>query len=645
MSRPINLAQQAPGQPRRLAAGRRPGGRRTSRLSWLLTAALILVAIAWSGWLARTQLLGEASVIDRLETSTLDWRLEIAGPLAPPGSVAIVAIDDRTVTAEGGYPLARGRVAAIVGAIERSGAKGLAIDILFAGTGGAGGGQTGGGEAGGGEAAAGDAALAAALAGIPSAIAAAATFDKAASSLVPMAEDVLSPAALFADAARVGLVNVSTDAGGTPRLMPMLVLTPEGPMPSILLAAAGLGTGGEAALAGDAVRLGPASRRLDLGWHLPLRFHGPAGTIETVSAEQLLANGSDPDLAGRLVFLGVTATAIGDNFSTPFDPQMPGVEVLATGAANLIDGTALIRDAAVRRVDAGAAVALTLLAVGLIALVPLPIALAVTAATLLAFLGATAVGVANGVWLASVLPLAAMLPPAALAGSIRLYQDRRLARTLADAEAALRRFQPRALALHLAGNPDFLMVPQERDAAILFVDLAGFTGMSERLGASRTRDVLKEFHTLVVEELVPRGGVVLNFMGDGAMVVFGLPEAGEGDATNALAASLAMITAVRGWIARTGAETKLGGVRLGAHYGPVILSRLGHDEEQHITATGDSVNVASRLMEVAKANGAGIAVSKALWDAADVAGLTPPESWEVVAIRGREEPMTVGLWR
>ena len=167
----------------------------------------------------------------------------------------------------------------------------------------------------------------------------------------------------------------------------------------------------------------------------------------------------------------------------------------------------------------------------------------------------------------------------------------------------------------------------------------------QRLGASRTRDVLKEFHTLVVEELVPRGGVVLNFMGDGAMVVFGLPEAGEGDATQALAASLAMITAVRGWIARTGAETRLGGVRLGAHYGPVILSRLGHDEEQHITATGDSVNVASRLMEVAKANGAGIAVSKALWDAADVAGLTPPESWEVVAIRGREEPMTVGLWR
>ena len=106
-----------------------------------------------------------------------------------------------------------------------------------------------------------------------------------------------------------------------------------------------------------------------------------------------------------------------------------------------------------------------------------------------------------------------------------------------------------------------------------------------------------------------------------------------------------MIAAVRGWIARTGAETKLGGVRLGAHYGPVILSRLGHDEEQHITATGDSVNVASRLMEVGKARRADIVISAALWEAAETEGVPPPDRWEVVSIRGRAEAMNVGLWQ
>ena len=575
-------------------------------------------------------LAGAGSVIDRIEPAALDWRMIAAGPLAPPESVAVVAIDDQTVAAEGGYPLARGRVARIVDAIAESGAKAIAIDILFAE----------------GEAAdPDDAALAKALSRLPSVIAAAASFDKSLATLVPSAKDVLAPAAVFAAAAKVGLVNVATDAGGTPREMPLLIVTPKGPAPSIVLAAAGLGEEAAPSLSAEAVRIGGASRQLDIGWHLPLRFYGPSQTITTVSAAGLLAGLPDERLAGRLVFLGVTATAIGDNFTTPFDPQMPGVEVLATAGANLIDGTQLIRDGAVRRIDAVAAVLLTLLAVAAIALLPLPIALSTSLAALLAWLGGTFFGVANGYWLAATLPVAAVVPPAALAGFVRMNRDRRISRGLAAAEAALRRFQPQALADHIAGNPAFLSVPEERDVAVLFIDLAGFTGMSERLGATRTRDVLKEFHSLVVEEFMPRGGVVLSFMGDGAMVVFGLPEAGPADATNAVGASLGTIAAVRRWIAESPADTALQGVRLGAHYGPVVLSRLGHDDAQHITATGDSVNVASRLMEVGKARRADIVISAALWEAAETEGVQPPDRWEVVSIRGRAEAMNVGLWQ
>lgn len=574
-------------------------------------------------------LAGAGSVIDRIEAAALDWRMIAAGPLVPPERIAVVAIDDQTVAAEGGYPLARGRLAMIIDAIAESRGKAIAVDILLTE----------------GDAAdADDAALAKALARLPSVIAAAASFDKSFASLIPTARDVLAPAAVFAGSAKVGLVNVATDAGGTPREMPLLVVTPQGPAPSIVLAAAGLGAEAAPSLSADAVRLGEASRRLDIGWHLPLRFYGPSRTIMTVGATDLLRGEPDERLAGRLVFLGVTATAIGDNFTTPFDPQMPGVEVLATAGANLIDGTQLVRDGAVRRIDAVAAVLLTLLAVGAIALLPLPIALSVSLAALLAWLGGTFFGVANGYWLAATLPVAAVVPPATLAAFVRLNRDRRISRSLAAAEAALRRFQPQALADHIARNPAFLTVPEERDVAILFIDLAGFTGMSEKLGATRTRDVLKEFHSLVVEELMPRGGVVLSFMGDGAMVVFGLPEAGPDDATNAVHASLGVIAAVRRWIEGGRAETALQGVRLGAHYGPVVLSRLGHDDAQHITATGDSVNVASRLMEVGKLNRVDMVISAALWEAADTTGLEPPERWEVVPIRGRAEELTVGFW-
>ncbi|NDW05470.1 CHASE2 domain-containing protein [Jiella pacifica] len=589
----------------------------------------MILALGWSGFLARMHLQGTGSVVDRIEAAALDWRVIAAGPLAPPDGIAIVAIDDATVAAEAGYPLARDRLARIVDTIAASGAKAIAIDMLFAK---------------GAAADPKDAALAEALARLPSVIAAAASFDKSLSSLVPVAKDVLAPAAVFAASAKVGLVNVATDAGGTPRQMPLVVVTPTGPQPSIVLTAAGLGVEIPPSLAGDTLQLGETTRRLDIGWHLPIRFYGPTGAITTVSASGLLGGEADERLDGRLVFLGVTATAIGDNFATPFDPQMPGVEVLATAAANLVDGTQLIRDGAVRRIDAVAAVSLTLLSVAAVALLPLPIALVASLGALVAWLGATFLAITSGYWLAAILPIVAVVPPAALAALLRLRRDRQISRRLAAAEAALRRFQPQALAEHIARNPDYLTVPEERDVAVLFVDLAGFTGMSERLGAARSRDLLKEFHSLVVEELLPRGGVVLSFMGDGAMVVFGLPEPSPQDATNAVRASLGVIAAVRRWIAESRTETALQGVRLGAHYGPVVLSRLGHDDAQHITATGDSVNVASRLMEVGKAQHADIVISAALWDVADTAGVELPARWEVVPIRGRGEAMKVALW-
>jgi adenylate cyclase len=85
-------------------------------------------------------------------------------------------------------------------------------------------------------------------------------------------------------------------------------------------------------------------------------------------------------------------------------------------------------------------------------------------------------------------------------------------------------------------------------------------------------------------------------------------------------------------------------VRVGAHYGPVVVSRLGADTHQHITATGDSVNVASRLLEVARQEGALAALSADLLRAAGdppVAGIGPERE---VAIRGRSRPLRVRLW-
>jgi adenylate cyclase len=91
------------------------------------------------------------------------------------------------------------------------------------------------------------------------------------------------------------------------------------------------------------------------------------------------------------------------------------------------------------------------------------------------------------------------------------------------------------------------------------------------------------------------------------------------------------------------------GYKIGAHYGMIIASRLGGDTHQHITATGDTVNVASRLMEVAASHHAELALSDDLYQAAESARsvlqsgtLDGPFP---TSIRGRAGSIPVWFWR
>lgn len=607
-----------------------PGALR--RLPSAVTVAALVAAVLWVGWLGWLHLIARSTVLDRAESVFADIRLLVAGERTPPPQIVIVAIDDAFVSAQGGYPIRRQRLAQLVRAIGQAGARVLAIDMLFVDKGDADG----------------DRALAAAFSTIPTVVAAAGFFDANPnrSGYVPQTDSELWPLPVFAAAASVGLVNVSRDAGGTPRHLPLILRTTRGLMPSLVLRAVGLFTGGDPVITEKGVRIGGHDRRLDLGWYLPLRYYGPAGSIETIPAGRLLSgHGPDADLANRLVVLGATATAIGDTFSTPFDRVLPGVEVLATGMANLLDGSQLIRDGAIRRDDVAATLALAACGVLSVALLPLTPGLVLFLVLLVGWLAATAVLFAHGYWMSAALPLAGALPPVAVLALVRQVLERRRSQRLETAGEALRRFHSPALAGRIEDDPTFLSEPREQLAAILFVDLSGFTGLSEQLGPARTRGLLKAFHTLVEEAVAAENGLVLTYMGDGAMIGFGIPDPMPDDAARALRTAAALVRGVRQWIGQADLGTMIGDARVGAHFGPIVLSRLGHERHQHITATGDTVNVASRLMEVAKENKAVLAVSSELLAMAGAeTAIGQPDATKTVAIRGRRQAATVSLW-
>jgi adenylate cyclase len=588
---------------------------------------------------------GHLRFLDRVESTTIDLRTLVRGIKAPPDVVTIVAIDDAVVRQMGAYPLARIDLARIVDVIARLEPKVIAVDLLLV--------DKGADDA--------DEALAKALASRPSVIAAAAIFPEASQSMsaddepgplarLPMAERFLLPLKKFVDHSQIGIVNVATDQTGTPRSIPMVFRTSDSIELSFPLRVAALAIGKQPRIEPNRLVLDQRSIPTDADHALPITFYGPRQTIRTLSAAAVLAGDIAPDaVRNRIVVLGATVTAGGDFFSSPFETLLPGVEVISTAVTHLMAGDGALRDQSVRIADGVVAVLLPVVLVGLLAWRRNAVGLIAAAAIVVVWTVTVFLAFSSGIWLSVAVPAAAAAAPVVLFASFQLWSGRRQAQYFATRSELLEQFQAPAVQEWLTRDPNFLVQPVRQNAAVVFIDLSGFTSLSERLGPDSIRDLLKDFHALVDREAVAYGGMITSFLGDGAMILFGLPMAAVDDASRAVDCALGLCVSARHWLTslppqiQSRLEFKVGG-----HFGVIIASRLGGGSYHHITATGDTVNIASRLMEVAANHGAELALSDELLHAAgrDCAlfksgVLTGPTETE---IRGRAGSLTVWLW-
>jgi class 3 adenylate cyclase len=129
------------------------------------------------------------------------------------------------------------------------------------------------------------------------------------------------------------------------------------------------------------------------------------------------------------------------------------------------------------------------------------------------------------------------------------------------------------------------------EAVVLFVDLAGFTDVSKRIGPRQTVRVLDRVFT-AFDEIVARAGLDrVKTMGDGYLVIGGAGEQRQGDLDKAAEAARAMIAEV----GRAADEFKLPlALRVGLHVGPVIGGVIGRERPTY-DYWGDTLNIASRL--------------------------------------------------
>jgi adenylate cyclase len=616
-------------------ATERPGPSR------LLTGAFLAAALLIGAALGALEINGLASPVDRIENVTLDWRFLLAGARPAPPGVVIVAIDDEALSEAGGDAPTREMMARIVRALTGFHPRSIAIDIAFLNP----------------RSEEGDAELANALKAAPTVVAAIGVFDPVASSgrateprdlaLAPKPSSVLWPIDSIRDATQVGLANVSTDSGGVPRYIPMIYQTPDGVAPSFALAAASEGLDAQPILGPDRIEIAGQSRGMDLGYHMPVRFYGPAGSFKRISATELLRGDLDPEaVRGKVVVVGVTAAGAADAFATPFDRIAPGAEVFATAIGNLLAGDGLARTPSTRRIDAAAAVAVPMIMITLMAMRRAAIGFALASLVFALWLGGVFLAFVDGYWLAIGPPFASVLPLTVGFVAARSIVERRAGTRIAAERSTLARFHSPLLLDHILREPDFLEQPVRQDVAVMFLDLSGSTAVAEGLGPERSRDLLSAMQTLVEGEVTAHGGVVINYMGDGVLAVFGLPIPRSDDAARALAAVEALHESMTAWLAELppGAQDRLD-FRIGLHFGPAILSRLGSPTQQQITATGDTVNVASRLLEVAKQQHCRVVVTEDLFQAANAPTPSPNVDASyaalTVSIRGRASDLSV----
>lgn len=212
--------------------------------------------------------------------------------------------------------------------------------------------------------------------------------------------------------------------------------------------------------------------------------------------------------------------------------------------------------------------------------------------------------------------------------------------------AAFRRYISPKLADRILASPElrdvmFTENQARMQAAVMFADMRGFTGISERLNPAQVVQLLNEFFALLTDITFQYDGTVFNMAGDSLMVGFGVPVEQADGAERAILAARLMLekfaTLAQQWHERHGVETGLG---IGINVGEVIAGNIGSPSYMNYTIIGDTVNIASRLGQRARAGE--MLFSDAVKHSLDQRGVdTGAMPIPSLVLRGRSNPIDI----
>lgn len=614
---------------------------------------LILVCLA--AWLQITPLKFVRSFMERLDNLGYDLQLRtyiMTKNLKPHEAVAIIDIDDKSLKAEGRWPWPRNKVAELVDKLHEQGVSVIAFDIFFS------------------EHEANiaqnfltklskenlinaqaalqlkkfepifdnDAVLAKSLANTTSilAIGFLPRLEKANQLPEPLiklqhsdsdqlhimeGKGYISNIPILQNAAKLGgFINIFPDSDGIIRHAPVIMEYHGTVYPSLALQAVlsflnqdiELITpiyGNEKKLEG--IKVGSTIVPTDETGQVLIPFIGKSYTFPFYSATDVLHNNLPKDtLLGKIVFVGTSATGLGDLHATAIQNPFPGVEIQATLVNGILTDDFSIKPAWTY----GANLVLTIF-FGLVGTFLFPFMGPRILGAIIVLLPPALLFINNLFWEQTGIIISFILPVTLITVISflniiygYLFESRRRERL----KAMFGQYVPeKHIDEMLKSSSGYALHGEDRDMSVLFADIRGFTTISEGLTAAQLVEMLNTFFTPMTEIIFTHSGTIDKYVGDLIMAFWGAPLNDPNHASHAIQSAIEMQEKVRemhnslsaqGWPSIN--------IGIGINSGEMSVGDMGSRFRRNYTVLGDNVNLASRVEGLTKFYGVDIIVTE-----------------------------------
>ncbi len=458
------------------------------------------------------------------------------------------------------------------------------------------------------------------------------------------------PTLMIARGAEIlGSTSDRQDPDGVFRSIRLLTATPEGIAPSLPVALVWLALDRpDISVSGDKFNIGDITLRTSGNCRLQLKFHGATGTYTSIPLADLTAALNARSTGqpcpvdttifnGATVLIGYAAPALYDLKPTPYSPQCPGVEVLATAVDNIMNENYIRRYPS--WVSLLIALLISLLSAFFLSTVKrIPIGALLAALPTLLFLAASLLLFRSGIWLETVWPATSGVLTI-LAGGIFLFSSEN--RRKQEIRNAFSQYLSPDVVAQVTEHPETLVLGgDKRYMTVFFSDIRGFTGISEKLSPEELVSVINRYLTTMTDIILETGGTVDKFEGDAIIAFWGAPLRLDDHASRACSAALRCQEAhseLNLQMVQEGHSELI--TRMGISTGDMVVGNMGSSKRFDYTVMGSTVNLGARLEGANKVYGSSIMVQEDTFINArdDFIFL----EMDTVRVVGQQEPVTI----